>query len=428
MKQKNLILMVVAVGCGLVAAFLTSQMSAKPKGQDVQLSEVLVASKELPPGTRFTKDSLKDQVKRKKYKPEEVPERAVIAEEQLIDKQLTKTLRADDYVSEADLGTYRPIELPAGKDLITIRLAVDKVTPFVKPGSRIDLIGTGVTRQQRVVGAMILPNVLVMAVDIETKAGGAGEHGKINIQLTSLALNTEEALLVRMCETANVQLSYILRSDDDAGRGDANKGWSRDKVMKWLESQNSTSGFAGEGPNAEGGATPQPAQGQQMVKLPVPTEDLPAGTEITVDLIKAKFKEIDFVAPAPDNAVTKISEFIGKYIVEKVFANQFVPKSCVGDKRTEPKAEPKVEPKPEGKPEPKAEPKKEEVKKDTFDRTFTNASGTRVFRYERDEETGEWKLVGEVKEDGSVVPVQGATPPARSSPPAAGQPAEPKLT
>ena len=29
MKQKNVILMVVAVGCGLVAAFLTSQMSAK---------------------------------------------------------------------------------------------------------------------------------------------------------------------------------------------------------------------------------------------------------------------------------------------------------------------------------------------------------------------------------------------------------------
>ena len=28
--EKNLILMVVAVGCGLVAAFLTAQMNAKP--------------------------------------------------------------------------------------------------------------------------------------------------------------------------------------------------------------------------------------------------------------------------------------------------------------------------------------------------------------------------------------------------------------
>src|SRR5204862_2588661 len=121
MKQKNLVLMVVAVGCGLVAAFLTSQMSAKPKGNDLQLVDVMVASKELPPGTRFTKDSLKDQVKRKKYKRDEIPDNAVTTEEDLVDKQLVKTLRVDDHIGHADLGTYKPLEPPAGKDLITIR-------------------------------------------------------------------------------------------------------------------------------------------------------------------------------------------------------------------------------------------------------------------------------------------------------------------
>ena len=53
MKQKNLILMVVAVGCGLVAAFLTTQINAKPKVEKV---EVLVAAKDLPVGTMFTKE------------------------------------------------------------------------------------------------------------------------------------------------------------------------------------------------------------------------------------------------------------------------------------------------------------------------------------------------------------------------------------
>ena len=75
MKQKNLILMVVAVGCGLVAAFLTSQMSAKPKDPRPSWSTSWWPARSARPGTRFTKDSLKDQVKRKKYKPEEVPER-----------------------------------------------------------------------------------------------------------------------------------------------------------------------------------------------------------------------------------------------------------------------------------------------------------------------------------------------------------------
>ena len=37
MKQKNLILMVVAVGCGLVAAFLTTQINAKPKVEKVEV-------------------------------------------------------------------------------------------------------------------------------------------------------------------------------------------------------------------------------------------------------------------------------------------------------------------------------------------------------------------------------------------------------
>ena len=64
MKQKNLILMVVAVGCGLVAAFLTSQMSGR--SAQVEQVEVIVAAKDLPVGTMLGKDDLKTLVKTKK--------------------------------------------------------------------------------------------------------------------------------------------------------------------------------------------------------------------------------------------------------------------------------------------------------------------------------------------------------------------------
>ena len=40
MKQKNMILMVVAVGCGLVAAFLTSTMNGKQAAGETQTSEI----------------------------------------------------------------------------------------------------------------------------------------------------------------------------------------------------------------------------------------------------------------------------------------------------------------------------------------------------------------------------------------------------
>jgi Flp pilus assembly protein CpaB len=421
MKQKNLILMVVAVGCGLVAAFLTSQMSAKPKGSDVVLVDVMVASKELAPGTRFTKDSLKDQVKRKKYKPDEVPGNAVTDEAELIDKQLTKTLRSDDYVSYGDLGTYTPLQLPAGKDLITVRLSTDRTTPFLKAGSRIDIIGTGVTRRQQVVGLMVLPNVLVMAEGVNITPPSGRAEGNMNIQLASLAVTTEEAMLIRMCETANLQLSCILRSPDDSGDRSANDKWSPDTVKDWLK-QNSGGELSGVAPEA--GGKPQEQGGPAKVKLPVPTEDLPAGTAITVELIEQKFKEVEWIGAAPENAVTNMKEHLGRFLIEKVAANQFVPKTYIGEKPKGPPAPaPQQAAKQPDKPKEKAKPK------DTFDRSITTAQGTKWYRYEKQED-GQWKLLGEVKEDGTVVPVQGNTPP----PPAADdkkKPAEPdskKLT
>ena len=63
MKQKNLILMVVAVGCGLVAAFLTSQMSAKPAADT---TDVVVAAIDIPVGVVIGKDDLGKYLKTKK--------------------------------------------------------------------------------------------------------------------------------------------------------------------------------------------------------------------------------------------------------------------------------------------------------------------------------------------------------------------------
>lgn len=417
MKQKNLVLMVVAIGCGLVAAFLTAQMSAKPKTQEVALVEVLVTNKELPTGTKFTVGSLKDQVKRKKVRQEEVKEGAILSEVDLIDRQLTKTLKANEELLVDDTTEARTQLIPPqGKDLITVRLPVDKVTPFIKPGHHIDLIGTGVTRSNKVVGMMVLPDVLVMAVDVDTKPSDAAA-GRINIQMTTLAVNTEEAMLIRMCETANVQLSYILRSEEAGGRSGL-ENWSKEKVIRWLENQQADNSI-GLG-NSDGGGsndTPQPVSGPQMVKLPVPMEDLPVGTEITADLIKNKFKDAEFVSPAPENAVVKIEEHVGKYIREKVYANQFLSRSCIGNKPEEPKVEVAPEtPKPEV---PQVVPPKK--KRDTFDRTLTTAEGTRRYRFELQDD-GEWKVIGEVNEDGTLSPIKGAVPGAKEEEEPAPQP------
>ena len=55
MKSKNMTLMVVAIGCGLVAAFLTARLSG---GSSPEKIEVIVAKRELPVGTLLEEKEL----------------------------------------------------------------------------------------------------------------------------------------------------------------------------------------------------------------------------------------------------------------------------------------------------------------------------------------------------------------------------------
>lgn len=426
MKQRNLILMVVAVGCGLVAAFLTSQMTAKPGQQNPQV-EIVVAAKELPPGTKFTKDSLKDLLKKRKVNPNDIPQNALMNEEELIDKQLVKTLRADDFVSTGDLGQFAQILPPEGKDLVTIKLPVEKVTPFVKPTSRVDLLGVSLQGSQKVRGRVLIPNMLVMAVDTETLPAPGAAGGKQTIQNVTLAASTDEARLIRMAEAAQVMLSFVLHGENDPGR--SSKDWSIEQVIQWLNDPaagqvaEKTDGGQSDHPRLER-PTPTPA-GPQAIKIWVPKDTIPAGTELTADLIDQRFAEFNWTPPVPENAVANIRDHIGKYIVQELYAGLPVPKNAIGNKPVR-KAGPDEQPSPKlgGEKEP-AEPAK---KKPTYDQTFQSPNGFRTYRYEQ-QESGKWKLLGEVQPDGSVGPPQNAPVPAPAAPQPAPQPmGEPRIT
>jgi len=200
-------------------------MSAKPAAAQAQ-TEVWVAAKELAPGTKFTKDSIKDQLKKRKLNNDAVPETAIVVgppgENELAEldgQTLNKTLRLDDHLTKGDLGKYASLLPPDGRDLITIRMPVDRMTPFVKPSDRVDLLGTMTTKEQKVKGAVLIPNMLVMAVDVEVLKANGGPQGNMANQMVTLAATTEEATLVRMAETANIRLSFILLPESRKVKG-----------------------------------------------------------------------------------------------------------------------------------------------------------------------------------------------------------------
>lgn len=419
-KQKNLILMVVAVGCGLAAAFLTSRMSAKPATEPVPTKEVLVAAKDLNPPTKFTKEALKDLVKRKRMNAADVPDNAIESEEELIDMTLHRPVSANVFLQKSDVNKNEGLTPPIGKTgLMSVKLPLAQVTPFIKPTSRVNLVGTVTNRNnQKVGGRVLIPNMHVMAVDSDYVPAPGAPTGRMQVQVITLAVSNEEATLIRMAETAGVTMSFVLIGKTEEIANTATE-WDIQEVIAWINEAVAGGGGNSEQRLPDGAPTPPPPP--VFVKVPVATEDLPVGTELTDDVITTKFRMVDFVE-APATAVIDLKANIGHFLQKEVSANQFLPKSAVSKTAPKKPEEPKEVKAPKTGADDAATPKpmtelptetkpvvKEVKKKPTVDKSITGPSGTKTFRYEQQDDKS-WKLLGEVQQDGSVTPVNGVAP------------------
>jgi hypothetical protein len=221
--------------------------------------------------------------------------------------------------------------------------------------------------------------------------------------MASVAATQEEALAISACEAANVKFRFLLRSDNST-TGDPE--WSLEKLRAWVNGDEDTKVTKGEEPKQPETPTTEPKT--ETVKMTVPLEDLKAGTELTNELVQAKFKEVPVIGAAPANAVLNIKEHVGRFLTKDVAAEQFVPKSYIADAiaKVTPDTKPDIKP---------LVPEVEVKKLPTFDRAIGGPSGWKTFRYEI-QESGEKKLLGEVTPDGSIVPVTPASPAAPATP------------
>ena len=405
MKQKNIILMVVAVGCGLVAALLTSQMSAKPKTETV---DVIVAQKDLPVGTMITKEDLPKVVKFKKMSKEALPPLLVVAEEELVGKRLARAVRVDETFNPQDLKTGSTVTLPKGMDMTSVSVNLQSaVAGFVTPGSRVDILAT-VTTGNRMVSFPLLVDMLVLAVDQATELPKeTGTFGALNT--VSFAVDRKQALLLQLARTRGCNMSLVLRNTD---REKDVETWKPENVLQLLQNPDRREGDGiseGSSPdrgNREDGGVednkrPKATKPAETVMLPIAMVDLPAGTELTVDVIKEKFVVKEVPAPAPVNAVTNLDSIQGKVLQNALVADQWLPKSFVGDYAPG-KDVPKDSYIPRPKPSVEAEAPKPESgpARKTHDIVVATGSGHKTFRYqEKSAGSGEWALVGEVNKD-----------------------------
>jgi pilus assembly protein CpaB len=216
MKSKTVILMVVAVGCGLVASFLTSRLLAeRGKTQDGPvMKKFLVAKKSLSVGTVIKEpEQLFEQ---KEFPEDSAPKKGFESFDAAKDRKLVKPISADAPLSKDDVlgGDKSDFEasIPQGHQAIAIKVEAQSIVGgFVRPFSKVDVLWTW-SRGEGSLAKTILQNLLVLAAD--TEAGrNEGEPAKLATTVT-LAVKPDEAQKIILAQSQG-QLTLKLRKTGD---------------------------------------------------------------------------------------------------------------------------------------------------------------------------------------------------------------------
>jgi pilus assembly protein CpaB len=226
MKPKTLVLMGVAIVCGLGASYMTSRLLAERNSDDEPRVTVLVAKKSLNIG-----DTVKvpeEQFVEKKFVRGDEPPGAIDNIDLLKNRVLKRPLRAGDHVTLEDLisptdGEMMSIVLPNGYRAIGVRVNIESgASGFAcLPLSRVDIVST-IRRadDKSTYSQIILENVLVLAADDKMRRD---ENGKpMPSQVVTLALKPEDAMKVTLSRELGT-LSLLLRKINDTTKSDLEK-------------------------------------------------------------------------------------------------------------------------------------------------------------------------------------------------------------
>jgi len=218
MKSKTMILMVVAIGCGLAASYMTSRLLAERASDNEQQQEkvtILVAKQNLSMGT-LVKDPER-YFQEKQFTKGEEPRKALTSFEQIKDRKLNKSLTAEQFLTADDLMDSKQagieVAMPPGTVAVAIKVNIDTITGgFVQPNSHVDIVVTLNRTDGERTAQTILQNMLVLAVgEIATRDG---EKNTILGSTVTLAAKPDEAQKLILAQSCG-ELKLLLRKFDD---------------------------------------------------------------------------------------------------------------------------------------------------------------------------------------------------------------------
>jgi len=226
MRAKSLALLVLALGCGLVASIGITQVMAKrdtdESGASSDTQLVFVATKTIPPGEPLSLEV----VELVPWPKDRVPPGAIGDFKDVDGRKCRTRLYKGEPILESKLGDGNdPSELvPAGYRVATVRVdAVSSGGGLIRPGDRVDLLVHMVRNPSKGILATttrtFLQNVKVFAVnDIFDLDSTDDEGGSMIAKTVSLLVTPAQAQEVMFAgELGKIQL--VMRNSGDGDRG-----------------------------------------------------------------------------------------------------------------------------------------------------------------------------------------------------------------
>jgi len=401
-NQKNMILVGVAVGFGLLAAVLVTQMNAKPADASIAEIDVPYAARDLPLNSQLKKEDFKLVVEYKKVPQDKLPPAPadgwVFKEEELVDKRVTRMMHKGEMFAKTDVSNKPTVEIPPGHDMVTFGINRERlVGGFAVPGSRVDLISTiRLSKSNSTITFPLFRELLILAVDTQVRPNQEGVQAQMGD--VSVAVTKDMALMLHAALDRGANFRFLLLGQDKKGAGgemnEYGKPLTRDEIWQVLKDTYEDKTIIPPGPPKE----KDESKGAELIAMPVLKETLAPGTKLTDEVLDTKFGTLMVPGPAPKDMVQDIRKHRGDFLQKELYAGQFVPRSFVGDEQPKAEARNLAKPGPaDGGDTRKIAPDAETAGPPPVyhDVTVQTTSGVKKFRYQK-MPTGRWAYRGEL--------------------------------
>jgi pilus assembly protein CpaB len=242
MRPKSLLLLALALGCGLVASIGISQVMDRKPQVTLETASIYVAKHNINLGDPINKE----MVSLEEWPKDKVPRGAISNLEELENRRPRTPIIEGEPILEAKLLAPGQVSdpigaIPKGMRLKTISVDAEKSAGgLLRPGDRVD-VQIFVRKDQRTgietaKSKIILQNIRVFAVDQTVQRSTDGADERTIAKTVSLMLTPKQASELTLAEQIG-EITLIPRNPDDEEVAD----WNEIKIEDLLASGNSDS-------------------------------------------------------------------------------------------------------------------------------------------------------------------------------------------